>query len=355
MDSGPVKAVDVAALTERGARLARRIAQGLARPTRLRLPERIAAMEPGALPFTRLAEAARDAFHESRDLVCVMACGIVVRGIANLLQGKDRDPAVVVMDEEGRFAVSLLSGHMGGANQLAREVASITGGTPVITTATDTHGLPAFDILAQETGCRIENLAAVRTVHSALLEGRTVRVVDPMGILGTHLAAHQGLFAFSGNIPEEGQVSQPTVYAGESPRDLPSGWLVLRPRTLVLGIGCNRGTGAQEILDLIHDVLHEADLSPLSVAVLASVSEKQDEPGILEAALGLHARTMWFPAATLKAMGVPNPSETVRRHMGTPSVAEAAALAASRTSRLLVPKKKTKNVTMAVARLCSTS
>ncbi len=355
MDSGPVKAVDVAALTERGARLARRIAQGLARPARLRLPERIAAMEPGALPFTRLAEAARDAFHESRDLVCVMACGIVVRGISHLLQGKDRDPAVVVLDEEGRFAVSLLSGHMGGANLLAREVASITGGTPVITTATDTRGLPAFDILAQETGCRIENLAAVRSIHSALLEGRTVQVVDPVGVLCPRLAAHQDLFAFFDEIPEGGTGSQPTVYAGESPKHLPSDWLVLRPRTLVLGIGCNRGTGAQEILDLIHEVLDEADLSPLSVSLLASVSEKQDEPGILEAAQGLHAEIMWFPAVTLTAMSVPNPSETVRRHLGTPSVAEAAALAASRASRLLVPKRKAKNVTMAVARLCSTS
>ena len=96
-------------------------------------------------PFSRLSEVFREAFAQGENLVCIMAAGIVVRGIAPYLQGKDTDPAVVVVDEAGRFAVSLLSGHLGGANELARRVAKLLGGTPVITTATDVQGLPALD------------------------------------------------------------------------------------------------------------------------------------------------------------------------------------------------------------------
>ena len=133
--------------------------------------------------FHKLAQAFQEAFAGNDNLVCIMAAGIVVRGIAPYLQGKDTDPAVVVVDEAGQFAVSLLSGHLGGANDLARRVAKLLGGTPVITTATDVQGLPALDVLAVEHGLIIENLAGVRPIHMALLEGRPVRLVDPEGFL----------------------------------------------------------------------------------------------------------------------------------------------------------------------------
>ena len=119
------------------------------------------------MPFPRLSEAFREAFAQGENLVCVMAAGIVVRGIAPYLKGKDTDPAVVVVDEAGRFAVSLLSGHLGGANDLARRVAEVLGGTAVITTATDVQGLPALDVLAVAQGLTIENLAGVRPIHMA--------------------------------------------------------------------------------------------------------------------------------------------------------------------------------------------
>ena len=102
---------------------------------------------------------------------------------------------MVVVDEAGQFAVSLLSGHLGGANELARQVAKISGGTPVITTATDVQGLPALDLLAVEHGLTIENLAGVRPVHMALLAGRPVRLVDPEGCLSGELSAYPELFS----------------------------------------------------------------------------------------------------------------------------------------------------------------
>ena len=118
----------------------------------------------GTRAFTAWPRSSREAFARGDNLVCIMAAGIVVRGIAPICKGKDRDPAVVVVDEAGSFAISLLSGHLGGANELARRVAKVLGGTPVITTATDVQGLPALDMLAAEHGLTIENLAGVRTI-----------------------------------------------------------------------------------------------------------------------------------------------------------------------------------------------
>ena len=152
--------------------------------------------ETGEATFSRPADAFREAFAKGHNLVCIMAAGIVVRSIAPSLKGKDTDPAVVVVDEAGRFAVSLLSGHLGGANELARRVATVLGGTAVITTATDVHGLPALDLLAVAEGLTIENLAGVRLIHMALLEGRTVRLVDSQGCFIRRIIGLSGVIQF---------------------------------------------------------------------------------------------------------------------------------------------------------------
>jgi cobalt-precorrin 5A hydrolase len=181
----PARPIKILALTPKGAALAHRLARGL-KGAQCWLPE-VLAEEPGDLTFPRLADAFREAFEQRYNLVCVMAAGIVVRSMAPYLKGKDTDPAVVVVDEAGQFAISLLSGHLGGANELARRVATVLEGTAVITTATDVHRLPALDLLAVEHGLTIENLAGVRLIHMALLAGRPVRLVDPEGFLSGEL------------------------------------------------------------------------------------------------------------------------------------------------------------------------
>ena len=171
--------IRVVALTPAGVLLARRLSRALPGAVTWLPASRAAA---GDESFDSLAEVFAQAFARGDSLVCIMAAGIVVRHLAPLLQGKDRDPAVVVVDEAGRFAVSLLSGHLGGANILARRVAEVLGGTPVITTATDVQGLPALDTLAADHGLVIDNLAAVKEVSMALLAGRPVGLVDPDGL-----------------------------------------------------------------------------------------------------------------------------------------------------------------------------
>lgn len=347
MDS-PTRPIKILALTPKGAALARRLAQGL-EGAQGWLPAALAG-DPGEATFSRLADAFQEAFEQRHNLVCVMAAGIVVRSIAPYLKGKDSDPAVVVVDEAGRFAVSLLSGHIGGANDLARRVAAVSGGAAVITTATDVHGLPALDLLAVEHGLIIENLAGVRLIHMALLEGRSVRVVDPEGLLDGELSAYPELFSFEPDLDRALAGPGPTVYVGFRERDWPPEWLRLRPRNLVAGMGCHKGLPGEELLAFIRRTCAQEKLSLLSLKALATIEAKKDEPGLRMVARSLGVEFLWFTATELKDIPVPNPSPRVVRHMQVASVSEAAALKAGGVE-LIVTKQKSPNATLALARV----
>lgn len=348
MDTAAKRPIRVAALTPQGAALARRLC-GLLPGARCWLPRSRVEAETGIHTFEGVAAVFQEAFERREDLVCIMAAGIVVRSVAPYLQGKDRDPAVVVVDEVGRFAISLLSGHLGGANDLARHVAELLGGTPVITTATDVQGLPGLDVEAARRGLAIENLPAVRRIHQALLAGRAVRVLDPQGFLADLAEAHPDLFLPADDLDAALTLTDPTVYVGYRERPWPEGWLVLRPKNLVAGMGCHRGTPAAEILDFIRDTFHTERLSLLSLKALATIAAKKDEPGLRQAARSLGVDFIWFTAEELQAIAVPHPSAQVARHLGVQSVSEAAALKAGGVE-LLVPKRKAQNATLAVTR-----
>ncbi|MGA9754536.1 MAG: cobalamin biosynthesis protein [Desulfobaccales bacterium] len=340
--------IKILALTPAGAALARRLARGI-KEAQCWLPA-AQAREPGDQAFSRLSEAFREAFAQGDNLVCIMAAGIVVRGSAPFLKGKDTDPGVVVVDEAGRFAISLLSGHLGGANELARKVARILGGTPVITTATDVQGLPALDVLAVEHGLTIENLPEVRTISMALLEGRPIRVVDPDNYLADMVSAYPERFAPEPDLDLALHAPGPTVYVGFRERPWPPEWLRLRPRNLVAGMGCHKGTPGDELIEFIKQSFQQAGLSLLSLRALATIEAKKEEPGLRMAARSLGVKFLWFTATELQEIPVPTPSPRVARHMKVASVSEAAALKAGGVE-LIVPKRKAANATLAVARV----
>jgi cobalt-precorrin 5A hydrolase len=347
MVSATAHPIRVAALTPGGAALARKLC-GLLPGARCWLPRSLAGETEAG--FDRVAEVFEEAFRTREDLVCIMAAGILVRGIAPYLQGKDLDPAVIVVDEAGAFAISLLSGHLGGANDLARRVARLLAATPVITTATDVQGLPALDQIAAERGFAIENLAAVRPVHLALLSGQPVLLLDPHGYLADLAAARPGLFQLI-NEPDLTPIpAGPGVYVGFRERSLPPDWLILRPKNLVAGLGCHRGTPAQELIDFIKRTFQQESISLLCLKALATIEARCDEPGLLEAARSLGVEFTWFTAAELQNLKVPNPSPHAARHLGVASVSEAAALKAG-GAELIVPKRKDPNATLAVARV----
>ncbi|MEU5097496.1 precorrin-3B C(17)-methyltransferase [Streptomyces sp. NPDC020996] len=275
-----------------------------------------------------VGDAVRAAFAECEQLVCFLATGAVVRLVAPLLDDKRTDPGVVCVDEGGRFAVPLVGGHGGGANELAREVGELLGAEPVVTTATDAVGLPGLDTL----GLPCEG--AVAAVSRALLDGEPVvleaEVPWPLPALPT--AAH-GSYTV--------RLTDRAVRAGERE-------VLLRPPSLVVGVGASKGAPAEEVLGLVEQALREAGLSARSVAELATVDAKAGEPGIVAAAGRLGVPLVTYPAAELAAVDVPNPSAAPLAAVGTPSVAEAAALL--RGGELLVPKRKSAMATCAVVR-----
>ncbi|TXS79788.1 precorrin-3B C(17)-methyltransferase [Streptomyces sp. me109] len=265
-----------------------------------------------------VGDAVRRAFLECDQLVCFLATGAVVRLIAPLLGDKTADPGVVCVDEAGRFAVSLVGGHGGGANELAREVGGLLDAEPVVTTATDAVGIPGLDTL----GLPVEG--DVAGVTRALLDG------EPVG-LDAESAWPLPALPLSAEGSRTVRVTDRLVPPAE-------GLVLLRPPSLVVGVGASKGATVDEVAGLVEDALRDAGLSARSVAELATVDAKSEEPGIVGAAARLGVPLVTHPAAELTAVDVPNPSGAPLAAVGTPSVAEAAALV--RGGELLVPKRK---------------
>ena len=263
------------------------------------------------------------AWAECEQLVCFLATGATVRLIAPLLADKHSDPGVVCVDEARRFAVSLAGGHDGGANRLAERVAEALDAQPVVTTATDAVGLPGLDTLGWHTE------GGLAAVSCALLDGAPVRLqadaVHPLPALPANLTPDAPSDAPAVVISDRIEASGPTT-------------VTLRPRSLVVGVGASRGAPAEEVLGLVEAALADAGLSRHSVSQLATVDAKADEPGLLAAAAALGVELVTHPAEALAAVDVPNPSRAPQAAVGTPSVAEAAALVGG--GELLVPKRK---------------
>ncbi|MBK3581339.1 precorrin-3B C(17)-methyltransferase [Streptomyces sp. MBT65] len=266
-----------------------------------------------------VGDAVRAAFAECEQLVCFLATGAVVRLLAPLLDDKRTDPGVVCVDEGGRFAVSLVGGHGGGANELAVEVGELLAAQPVVTTATDAVGVPGLDTL----GFPVEG--DVAGVSRALLDGEPVALeaelawpLPPLPVSGAG-----GSYVV--------RVTDRAVEPGERE-------VVLRPPSLVVGVGASKGAPVDEVLGLVESALLDAGLSLKSLAELATVDAKSDEPGIVEAARRLGVPLVTYSAEELASVEVPNPSAAPLAAVGTPSVAEASALALG--GELLVPKRK---------------
>ncbi|MFD5266176.1 precorrin-3B C(17)-methyltransferase [Streptomyces sp. NPDC058335] len=269
-----------------------------------------------------VGDAVRRAFAECEQLVCFLATGAVVRLVAPLLSDKASDPGVVCVDEAGRFAVPLVGGHAGGANELAREVGELLGALPVVTTATDAVGIPGLDTF----GLPVEG--DVAGVTRALLDGEPVA-------LDAEVAWPLPPVPFADRGAHTVRITDRAV----EPADRE---VLLRPPSLVVGVGASRGAPVEEVLDLIEGALRDAGLSPRSVAELATVEAKADEPGIVRAAARLGVPVVTYSAEELATVEVPNPSAAPLAAVGTPSVAEAAALVGG--GELLVPKRKSAGV-----------
>ncbi|HEY6873819.1 MAG TPA: cobalt-precorrin 5A hydrolase [Geobacteraceae bacterium] len=363
--------IAIIAITRDGARLGARLRDGLGSaslhvlgkyrgeggkesvPFTGDLKELVGRLWPPSHPSPQRGEGEGGGEDSYTGFVFIMAAGIVVRMIAPLIESKDKDPAVVVMDDCGRFAISLLSGHLGGANELASRCAFVTGAREVITTATDGHGLPSFDMLAREEGWGIDDLSRVKVLNSLLLDGEEIAVVDATGRVRPWFHG-RGRLSFRDTFVEALQSGAKGFLFVTNrhlpPQALSESLLILRPRNLVLGIGCNSGTGAAEIEEVVATNLKRLFLSVKSVRCIASAAAKRGEAGLLAFA-GNHALPIaFYESDELNGVSAPSPpSPHALGAIGAVGVAEPAALLASEGGRLILKKVKSGNVTLAIA------
>jgi cobalt-precorrin 5A hydrolase len=249
------KSCAVWAITPNGVDLAKIIAEKLSNVD-VFLSDKLSAKRIQTKTFGALFDALSEQFRRYDRHVFIMATGIVVRMIAPLIQSKVEDPAVVVIDDQGNHAISLLSGHLGGANALAAEVAELIRAQPVITTATDVNQVVAIDVLAKEKHLNIENPQAIKIVNMALLKGEPIGLHDPFGLMEDSIDAipwSDEILTQQSGSPERrrGEDSISRVFIDDVTIDLPPEVLVLRPPTLIAGMGCNRNTPMEELKHLL--------------------------------------------------------------------------------------------------------
>jgi len=278
---------------------------------------------------------ARQALHrawaECDGIVCFLAVGATTRLVAPLLDSKWVDPAVVCVDEPGRYAVTLVGGHAAGANALCTRVADLLGAQAIITTATDATGLAGLDTLDWPAE------GSIARVSRALLDGEPVSFVAdatwPLPALPTTI----------------GGAGQCRIVVTDRIVPMDENTVVLRPPSLVAGVGASKGVTADEVLELLEEALAVGGLSRDSVTALATVDAKAEEDGIVTAARQGGWPVHSYPAGQLAAVPVPNPSDAVLAAVGTPSVAEAAALTYG--DELIVAKRTSAMATVALARI----
>lgn len=342
----------IIAPTPQGYRLAQRLQAGLGGSVDLWTREQGGCLgngEGGDRPFSLpFKEVVADYWQHRPQLIFVLAVGAVVRLIAPLLHHKSSDPGVVVVDESGQFVISLCGGHQGGADGLCRQVAAVLGVEPVITSAATGQGFPALDVLGQPYGWT-KGEGDWLAIATALVRQSPIQVIQTCGweLWRSPLPeSHPFVFTrgYDASDLEPSREVNPAPSAilwisDQQPPVDPTPLACWHPRTLWIGVGCERGTSAQWLEQSLRKLLHEQGLAFGAIAGLASLDLKQDEIGLQTLAQTYHWPLWVYPAKTLAEQPVPNPSSVVNGAVGTPSVAEAAAIqAAQEWTRKFLPK-----------------
>lgn len=295
------------------------------------------------LPFDDLEPIIGGAFEKRQALILICAMGIAVRKISGFIKSKTTDSPVVVVDETGHFCIPVLSGHLGGANALGRLCAEITGGVPVITTATDLHGRFAPDMFAKSNGLVIADMAAAKRIAADLPEQKRIYMYAEGVSFANRPSDESVIITDDIERARAGGI----IISARTVESCGALWLI--PRQVTLGIGCRRGTPKEQIASAAAYVLTENGLSFAAVKQICSIDLKKDEKGLVEFAAenGLIFRT--FDSAALAAVeGDFCGSEFVRGATGVDNVCERSAVAGS-GGALIVRKTVREHVTVAAA------
>ena len=353
--------IAIVAVSRRGAALGARLRDALGGNATLYAQRRFAGDIDGAIAFDLpLRPLIARLFAECDGLVLMLPIGAAVRLIAPHIADKHTDPAVVCVDDAGRFAVSLLSGHIGGADALTRRIADAIGATAVITSASHSLDTLAVDLLGSEFGWRIEaSSAAVTRASAAVING------DPVGVYQD--AGERDWRDMSKPLPSNIHICETLSDLGQFSAvllitdrvdiadmigaDASAAIVTYRPRSLAVGVGCRRGVDVDELDALLRDTFAAHRLSPASIGCIATADIKRDEPAIRLLGERLGAPVRCYDSDALNSAPGPSGPSAARRLLGVYGVSEQAALLASGGGAIVAPRTKSARATIAVARM----
>lgn len=284
---------------------------------------------------------------EYRNIIAIMATGIVVRAISSLIEDKKKDPAIVVVDELGKYVISLLSGHLGGANELAMEIANTLGATPVITTSSDVQGYKALDLYAKEKGYIISDAGLYRKVARLMTERKKIPVFIENGEENTYFSST--FFRKYKNI--ENFLARKDIKLAVSWRDFgKNDILYLIPRKLVAGIGFHRGMEGQELFDFIKKVCVDENIHIEAIKKIVTLDRRREEEGLIELARRLNCELSFYTSDELKNIShLVKANKKVEKYHGIGNVSEACAILGSNFGKIIVPKRKGGVITLCIA------
>ena len=262
--------------------------------------------------------------------IFIMASGIVIRKIASLIGTKDKDPAVLLIDEGKHFVISLLSGHLGGANELTHSLANILKLVPVITTSSDVTGKIAVDTISQKLNAELEDLKSAKDVTSLIVNGQKVNILLPKNVKVTDKNSADGFILVS----NKKNIEYTRIY----------------PKNLILGIGCKKDTKAEDILRAIEDCLDKNNLDIKSVKKVATVDVKENEQGLIDAVKFLNLDLEIISREEIKKVQDQfEGSDFVEKNIGVRAVSEPVAfLSSTGNGKFLVMKEKYNGITISI-------
>ncbi|GIO04194.1 cobalamin biosynthesis protein [Brevibacillus reuszeri] len=291
-----------------------------------------------------------------KGLIIIISLGAVVRMIAPLLEDKKKDPGVVVIDDRGENVISVLSGHLGGANELTHEVAAVMGARAIITTASDVQKTIPVDLFGRRFGWEWDSDEKLTPVSASVVNEEQVAVVNESGErdwwmhdapMPPSIKEYPSIAAAQAASPHAALVVSHRLLTPEEQTILDNG-VLYRPKVIVLGMGCNRGTSADEIEAVIKETLDELQFSIKSVKALATIELKKDEEGLIAVCEKYGWPFVYYSPEQLNQVEISDPSDTVFKFTGAYGVSEPAAKLYAGVSELVLTKKKSGNATISV-------
>ena len=291
-------------------------------------------------------------FKNNNALICVFSLGAVIRLISPYLKDKKTDPAVLVIDDKTNFVISVLSGHIGGANELTEEIAEKIGALPVITTAADVNKTIAVDLVGREYDWKIDDDSTVTKISAHMVNEEPIGVFQEAGKKNWYKKLPKNVVIYN-NIEElkKSDSKSYLIITDKIIDNLEKESVIYRPPSLVVGIGLHWDTTKETIKEGIEDCMKKFNLSPKSIAKLVSIKKPQDVQGLIDLGVEMNLPVEYVNREDLAEITAPNPSETVKKFEGTASVSEAAAIKISKGELIVEKQKFPPNLTIAIARI----